>query len=840
MIIILTLIKKYDKINIIKKEKFVTGVTIMKRKCKGIISIFIAIIMLFSIMSCNPQDEEQSSSTPPAQTVSISFVAYTEESIESILREVGKAYGVLPIPTRTGYEFKGWYTEGYAMKIEETTIVENGKAHTLYALWDEGKAEKPDLPQYAPDPVPTEKLSIQPTKVAGGLNCFLMIDEEGYLWARGSNTKQQLGNGASGFAFNPYYYNAEKVLEDVRFRSVSANGSYVLAIDVDGGLWLWGYYLYFGEMSGATEGKTPTHICTDKTFIQADASKNSYGYAIDTEGNLFQLGFGNRNEPIKAVPFEEKVSYVKGDNLRTYVIDETGNLWMWGQDFYDKDFNRGEDIQTPTQITTGTKFVSVVPGSNCFYALDENGSLWGAGKDDGALLWDKETKPTRLLPEKYFTSIHGGSISTFAIDVQGKLWGWGNSLICGLTNDTRGAIVMQGYPIEIETSVAYEQIAVTTLSTSALALDENGELWGWGFNEYGQINDSMQPWYTPRQVMENLRFAKVSCKDGSTLAIDTEGNLWEWGNCLSGEKHFRTERIRQVMPGKTFKEVEAGISVSYAIDTDGTLWSWGKSLRGLLGTGVKESEKRTPVAILKNTKFKKVVTGQVDSDYGFTYAIDENDCLWGWGFYAEHYCGDVYKSVITPLKLFNGTKFVDVTTSSEMGLAIDKEGKGYIWDEKAPRISTDACKFVSTVASKEGTVYCNGYYYAFDAEGNFLSYNPVDILSLGTNIVTKDYNFTSVSVGRVHTLVLDSDGKIWTWNDNSYGQLGNGTTQSVLITERINVMPEKRFTYICAGVYSSFAIDTEGKLWAWGKNANGELNADTKIHYLTPQKMQWN
>lgn len=812
----------------------------MKRKCKGILSIFIAIIMLFSIISCKPKEEEQSSSTPSAQTVSISFVAYTEESIESILREVGKAYGVLPIPTRTGYEFKGWYTEGYAMKIEETTIVENGKAHTLYALWDEGKAEKPDLPQYAPDPVPTEKLSIQPTKVAGGVNCFLMIDEEGYLWARGSNTKQQLGNGASGFAFNPYYYNAEKVLEDVRFRSVSANDSYVLAIDVDGGLWLWGYYLYFGEMSGAREGKTPTHICTDKTFIQADASKNSYGYAIDTEGKLFQLGFGNRNEPIKAVPFEEKVSYVKGDNLRTYVIDERGNLWMWGQDFYDKDFNRGEDIQTPTQITTGTKFVSVVPSSNCFYALDENGSLWGAGKDGGALLWDKVETPTRLLPEKYFTSIHGGSISTFAIDVQGKLWGWGDSLICGLTNDTREYLGVQRYPVEIETSVAYEQIAVTTLSASALALDENGELWGWGYNKYGEINDSMQPWYTPRLVMENLRFAKVSCKEGTTLAIDTEGNLWEWGNCLSGEKNFRTERIRQVMPGKTFKEVEAGVSVSYAIDTDGTLWSWGKSLNGLLGIGVKDSEKRTPVAIQKNTKFKKVVSVHGFDD-GFAYAIDENDCLWGWGFYADHYCGDVPKSVIMPLKLFNGKKFLDVTTTGERTYATDKDGKVWVWDLMAPWQCNLETEMVATYTYPTLRMSDYGrYVYSLDKEGNFWAWNDESVRILGTNKVIENCNFTMVSLGCHHALVLDSDGKIWAWHDNVYGALGNKNVQSVLLTERINVMPEKRFTYICASVYSSFAIDTEGKLWAWGKNANGELNADTKIHYLTPQKMQWN
>ena len=74
----------------------------MKIQCKKVISVLMAIVMLFGLFACvKKKDEEQSSSAPSAtQTVKISFVTYTEESITSIVREVGAVYGELPTPTR--------------------------------------------------------------------------------------------------------------------------------------------------------------------------------------------------------------------------------------------------------------------------------------------------------------------------------------------------------------------------------------------------------------------------------------------------------------------------------------------------------------------------------------------------------------------------------------------------------------------------------------------------------------------------------------------------------------------------------------------------------------------
>ena len=77
----------------------------------------------------------------------------------------------------------------------------------------------------------------------------------------------------------------------------------------------------------------------------------------------------------------------------------------------------------------------------------------------------------------------------------------------------------------------------------------------------------------------------------------------------------------------------------------------------------------------------------------------------------------------------------------------------------------------------------------------------------------------AVSCGYNHTAVVKSDGSLWMWGDNHYGQLGNGST------ERSNI-PVKVMDNIAAvscGNDHTVAIKTDGSLWAWGSNKFGQL-----------------
>ena len=100
--------------------------------------------------------------------------------------------------------------------------------------------------------------------------------------------------------------------------------------------------------------------------------------------------------------------------------------------------------------------------------------------------------------------------------------------------------------------------------------------------------------------------------------------------------------------------------------------------------------------------------------------------------------------------------------------------------------------------------------------------------------------FIDVSAGYSHTLAVKNDGSLWSWGENHYGQLGNGTTVHMSIP---NSIPEKIMNdviSVSAGQRYSLAINTDGSLWAWGLNSHGQLGDGTITDRHVPVKIMDN
>jgi alpha-tubulin suppressor-like RCC1 family protein/subtilisin family serine protease len=124
---------------------------------------------------------------------------------------------------------------------------------------------------------------------------------------------------------------------------------------------------------------------------------------------------------------------------------------------------------------------------------------------------------------------------------------------------------------------------------------------------------------------------------------------------------------------------------------------------------------------------------------------------------------------------------------------------------------------IHTLAVKtDGTVWAwgsNQYgQVGVQEQFNFMRTRPVQLPGLS--------GFTAVAAGGRHSLALKSDGTVWAWGTNTEGQVGNGTFSQV-VTEPVQVTGLSNVRAIAAGPNYSLAVKTDGTVWGWGSNAVG-------------------
>ena len=87
-----------------------------------------------------------------------------------------------------------------------------------------------------------------------------------------------------------------------------------------------------------------------------------------------------------------------------------------------------------------------------------------------------------------------------------------------------------------------------------------------------------------------------------------------------------------------------------------------------------------------------------------------------------------------------------------------------------------------------------------------------------------------------HTISLRTDGKVFTWGDNTYGQLGNGTVKTSDEPVEVTFPEGTIITQIAAGENHNVALDSNGNVWTWGRNNNYQIG-NTRANQYTPYKV---
>jgi alpha-tubulin suppressor-like RCC1 family protein len=286
-----------------------------------------------------------------------------------------------------------------------------------------------------------------------------------------------------------------------------------------------------------------------------------------------------------------------------------------------------------------------------------------------------------------------------------------------------------------------------------------------------------------------------------TLGIKTDGTLWAWGRNDYGQLGDGTNTNKnvptQVGSDTDWKFIAAGDNHSMAIKNNGTLWAWGRNNYGQLGDGTIVN-KNIPLLVNNDTDWKAL-----SLDTEFTIALKNNGTLWGWG-----------KNSISQLGNPNTLVNIDVPTQ----IGTDSNWK------------TIDAGFQTTVALKTDNTF---WAWASNANGVFGNGSIVNF-----NVPTQTLSNTdwqTISMSNSTTLALKTDGSLWAWGENSFGAVGNGT----FANNGPNYVPNHigsatNWVSVSMGRYASRAINSDGALFCWGYNSNGQVGDGTTINRNVP------
>ncbi len=95
--------------------------------------------------------------------------------------------------------------------------------------------------------------------------------------------------------------------------------------------------------------------------------------------------------------------------------------------------------------------------------------------------------------------------------------------------------------------------------------------------------------------------------------------------------------------------------------------------------------------------------------------------------------------------------------------------------------------------------------------------------------------WVKVSAGTEYSLALKSDGTLWAWGANNYGQLGVSSPSSSNVP--VQVGSDSDWKDIACGSFHILAMKADSTLWSWGFNASGQLGLGNTTNIVAPQQI---
>ena len=339
-------------------------------------------------------------------------------------------------------------------------------------------------------------------------------------------------------------------------------------------------------LNAATPIKNISEIATGDYFILLlKQNKNVLALGDNKYGELGngESGVGLEEENPVTVVSPSKIGVltnikaIAGGSYHSSALDYAGNVYSWGSN---SDGQLGDNTYNgskfPVQVVSLTNIKAIACGAYYSLALHDSGNVysWGGNffgqlGNGGGGPGEKSKVPVQVVGEGssgFIKAIAAGWYHSLALydngDSDVKLYSWGDNRYGQLGNGGGGPGEKSTIPVQV--------VDLTNIKSMAggeghsLALDDNGRVYSWGWNSFGQlgIGSEIQESSTPILIESLDNIIAVSADTRYSLALRNDGTVWFWGSLInsSGSALIKeskvpiqlTEEMMQYIPKEFF------------------------------------------------------------------------------------------------------------------------------------------------------------------------------------------------------------------------------------------------------------------------------------------------
>nr|QEM23329.1 UV resistance locus 8 [Colobanthus quitensis] len=348
--------------------------------------------------------------------------------------------------------------------------------------------------------------------------------------------------------------------------------------------------------------------------------------------------------------------------------------------------------------------------------------------------------------------------------------------------------------------LATDILLISAGASHSVALLSGNIICSWGRGEDGQLgHGDAEDRFSPVQLtaLDGHEVNSITCGADHTLAY-SEPRLqvysWGWGD-FGRLGHGNSSDVFIPQPIKTLgtvkiKQIACGDSHCLAVTMDGEVSSWGRNQNGQLGLNTTEDS----LIPQKIQTFQGVPVKMVAAGAEHSAAVTEAGDVygWGWGRYGNLGLGD------------RSDRLVPEKVSPIDGI----------------KMTLVACGWRHTITvTDSGSIYTYGWSkYGQLGHGDFEDHpTPYKLEALS------DKPISQISGGWRHTMAVTSDGKLYGWGWNKFGQVGVGDNVDRCSPVQVVFPHDQKVVQICCGWRHTLAVTEKNNVFSWGRGTNGQL-----------------